>query len=240
MSFVQDSQAAGPESKQRLLLVVQNPVLSECFQEISERYVEYEVVVTTSLEEASAFVATEVYSLIIIDILGSELCSPKCWSFSRAVRESAPVMIVVDPDVCPIIATQVGASPNEYVMRPLRLCNLLERINCLLTSRKISTSRCYELGVLDFEPIKNLVRNKNTRVSVRLTEKEKLILEMLYNAKTESVSRDSLLKSVWGYQVAISTHTLETHVYRLRKKLQIASEVEGIILTTPGGYKLQV
>ena len=240
MSFVPTDQTGGLIGKQRLLLIAGNSVFSDCFQEITSRYVEYEVILVPSLEEASALVRKESFSLIIIDIMGRELCSPRCWRFSRSLGAAAPVIIVVDPDACPIITIQVGIGPNEYILRPFRLGDLLERINTLLTIPKINISQPYEIGILIFEPIKNLVRNKVTGVSERLTEKERLILEILCHAKMKSVSRDSLLKRVWGYQVSISTHTLETHVYRLRKKLQVVSEREDLIVTTPKGYKLHI
>jgi DNA-binding response OmpR family regulator len=225
-------------NRQRFLLVARDCVFADCVKEVFERYTEFRVVKSHSIEDARIRADTEEFSLIILDVQSYELCSAECSGLGASLDKMVPVMIVVDPEVCPLLAIQVGFGPNEYLMKPVRLGGLVERIKHLLTPDTGSTTGLYEIGPLNFEPLKNIVEHKVTGVSERLTEKEKLILETLYNAKTKSVSRDSLLSQVWGYQVAISTHTLETHVYRLRKKLHRVSEIETILVTTPKGYKV--
>ena len=73
---------------------------------------------------------------------------------------------------------------------------------------------------------------------MRLTEKETAILKHLYRAGDKVVSRDTLLGEVWGYNAGVTTHTLETHVYRLRQKIEADPSNARILLTEPGGYKL--
>jgi len=225
-------------NKQRFLLVGRDRVFADCVKEVIERYTEHEVVTSQSLEDAKRCADAEDFSLIILNVYPPELCSPECSGLGASLDEMVSVIVVVDPATCPLLAIQVGFAPNEYLMKPVRLGGLVERINLLLTPDIGGTIGPYSIGPLNFEPLKNIIEHKITGASVRLTEKEKLILETLYHAKTKSVSRDSLLKCVWGYQVAISTHTLETHIYRLRKKLHRVSEIESILVTTSKGYKL--
>ena len=223
-------------NKQRFLLVGRDCVFADCVKEVIERYTKYEVVTSESLEKARILAGAEEFFLIILNLPSSELCSADCSRLGVSLDEMVPVIVVVDPQACPLLAIQVGCGPNKYLMKPVRLGGLVEHINVLLAP----DTGPYAIGPLNFEPLKNLVEHKTTGAVVRLTEKEKLILETLFHAKTESVSRDSLLKYVWGYQVAISTHTLETHIYRLRKKLHRASEIESILVTIPNGYKLNI
>jgi len=225
-------------NRQRFLLVGRDCVFASCVKEVIERYTAYEVVTSQSLEEARISADAEPFSLIILNVHSPELCSPECSGLGASLDEMVPVIVVVDPETCPLLATQVGFGPNEYLMKPVRLGGLVERISLLLNPDSGGTVGPYSVGSLNFEPLKKVIEHKVTGVSVRLTEKEKLLLETLYHARAKSVSRESLLKCVWGYQVAISTHTLETHIYRLRKKLHKVSGTESILVTTPKGYKL--
>jgi DNA-binding response OmpR family regulator len=73
---------------------------------------------------------------------------------------------------------------------------------------------------------------------VRLTEKETAILKYLYRAGAKVVNRETLLSEVWGYNSGVTTHTLETHVYRLRQKMERDPSAAVILVTEPGGYRL--
>jgi DNA-binding response OmpR family regulator len=73
---------------------------------------------------------------------------------------------------------------------------------------------------------------------IRLTEKETAILRYLYRAGQKPVSRETLLQEVWGYNSGVTTHTLETHVYRLRQKVEKDAASPAILVTDGGGYKL--
>jgi DNA-binding response OmpR family regulator len=80
------------------------------------------------------------------------------------------------------------------------------------------------------------VRDDNKKI--RLTEKETAIIKFLYRSGEQSVSRETLLHDVWGYNAGVSTHTLETHIYRLRQKIERDPAQAEIIVTEGGGYKL--
>ncbi len=77
-----------------------------------------------------------------------------------------------------------------------------------------------------------------TKKKVRLTEKETSILKYLYHSGANVVGRDILLGEVWGYSAGVTTHTLETHVYRLRQKIESDPFDPKILITKPGGYQL--
>ena len=76
------------------------------------------------------------------------------------------------------------------------------------------------------------------RKRVRLTEKETNILKFLYRAQSGVVARDVLLHEVWGYNAGVTTHTLETHIYRLRQKIEPDPSNARLLVTESGGYRL--
>ena len=126
------------------------------------------------------------------------------------------------------VVTGLDAGANDYVAKPFKFAVLLARIRAQLRAHEASEDAVFTIGPYTFRPgAKILVSERGSKL--KLTEKETAILRYLYRAGQKTVSRDVLLQEVWGYNSAVTTHTLETHVYRLREK----------ILTNPsGGYKL--
>lgn len=208
-------------------------------RESIEAYTDHRVIAVGSLDEAIEVVKAANVALVLLDIPAQQLHSPQCSEFGLLLDGGTSVVIILDPAVCPVMAIQVGSGPNEYFLKPLRLGTILERIDVLLSPELKNKNTVWEIGELYFEPSKNLLRHRSNGTSVRLTEKERLILEMLCQGKPTSVSRENLLRNVWGYKAGITTHTLETHVYRLRKKLRLSLAIETPLVTTADGYKLQ-
>ena len=116
--------------------------------------------------------------------------------------------------------------------RPFRFSALLARLYaCWARSRPPADDAAVRIGPYTFHPSAKLLQADGRKV--RLTEKETNILKFLH-ASAGTVPRDILLHEVWGYGPAVATHTLETHIYRLRKKIEPdpASAVFSPILLT--------
>jgi DNA-binding response OmpR family regulator len=88
-----------------------------------------------------------------------------------------------------------------------------------------------------FKPALKILVEENGN-KVRLTEKETSILKFLYRASEKMVTRETLLTEVWGYNTGVTTHTLETHIYRLRQKIEKDPARAELLITETGGYKL--
>ena len=86
--------------------------------------------------------------------------------------------------------------------------------------------------------LKTMVLKDNKEI--RLTEMEAKILNFLYNSGGNLIKRDILLKEVWGYNSEVMTHTLETHIYRLRKKIETDSVGKNLLISESGGYRLNL
>ncbi|NBP49313.1 MAG: winged helix family transcriptional regulator, partial [Alphaproteobacteria bacterium] len=95
----------------------------------------------------------------------------------------------------------------------------------------------FEIGNLSFVPANKMLHEIGTDRMQALTEKESTILKFLYRAFPNDVTKSQILAEVWGFQNGVSTHTLETHIYRLRQKISRLTK-EPLVLTTEKGYRL--
>ena len=184
----------------------------------------------------------------------------------RAAEAERPDLILLDVDLpdmdgreacrqmrgqgvaCPIIMLTAAAADedtvqgleagaNDYVTKPYKFAVLLARIRAQLRSHEHSEGAVFRLGDYEFRPAAKLLVDDSQK-KIRLTEKETNILKYLYRAGEKPVSREELLAEVWGYNAGVTTHTLETHVYRLRQKIEPDPANAKLLLTEAGGYKL--
>jgi DNA-binding response OmpR family regulator len=140
-----------------------------------------------------------------------------------------------DTDSDTILGLELGA--NDYVAKPFRFAVLLARIRSQLRQHEASELAVFTIGSCTFQPSSKLLMGpKGNKMS--LTEKETAILRFLYRAGLRPISREVLLQEVWGYNSGVTTHTLETHIYRLRQKIEKDAASPEILVTEAGGYKL--
>lgn len=125
---------------------------------------------------------------------------------------------------------------TETLAKPFRIAALLQRLRGLIRTFESSDDAVLTIGPYTFKPASKHLVEADDRV-VRLTEKEASILKFLYRA-ADVVPREVLLHEVWGYNPAVTTHTLETHVYRLRQKIEKDPSNAQILVTDTGGYRL--
>lgn len=130
----------------------------------------------------------------------------------------------------------VGAS--KVYCKPFCLSSFLGNINSTLNLHENSKLGYIEYGCFILKPSSKELSTKDERSKIKLTEKEISIIRYLYQLNGKEVGKEELLKKVWGYSPDVSTHTLETHIYRLRKKIEKTFGKEEMIETVEGGYKL--
>jgi len=126
---------------------------------------------------------------------------------------------------------------NDYIAKPMRFGELVARILAQLRQYHVSGDTRFSAKGIEFIPADKSLTCSAQQKTVTLTEKETLILKKLFRSWPETVSRASLLSQVWGYHNDVTTHTLETHIYRLRQKINRLSEIQ-LIETTTTGYSL--
>jgi DNA-binding response OmpR family regulator len=133
----------------------------------------------------------------------------------------------------------LDAGANDYVLKPFKFSVLLARIRAHLRSHEASEDAIYKIGPYEFRPAMRVLIDP-TQKKVRLTDKEAAILRYLYRSGEKPVGREELLREVWGYNANVTTHTLETHIYRLRQKIEPDVQSPKLLITETGGYRLQV
>ncbi|MGA0605906.1 response regulator transcription factor [Phenylobacterium sp. VNQ135] len=175
--------------------------------------------------------------LVLLDVDLPDMDGRNACRQMRNNGVAAPVIMLTaatsDDDT--VMGLEAGA--NDYVAKPYKFAVLLARIRAQLRSHEHSEGAVFRLGAYEFRPAaKMLVDEKQKKI--RLTEKETNILKYLYRAGEKAVSREELLAEVWGYNAGVTTHTLETHVYRLRQKIEPDPANARLLLTEAGGYKL--
>jgi DNA-binding response OmpR family regulator len=195
----------------------------------------YEPVEAANYAQGLARGRDGLYEFMVLDVSlpdgdGRKLC--------RALRESGvtcPIVMLTAADTDEDTIEGLKSGANDYLAKPFRFAVLMARIDAHLRSHEMSEEAIYTVGPYTFRPSAKLLLEGGKRV--RLTEKETNILKFLQRAGA-TVSREVLLHEVWGYNPAVTTHTLETHIYRLRQKIEKDPARAQILITESGGYRL--
>ena len=167
------------------------------------------------------------------DIDGREVCRRL-----RLAGVGAPIIMLTGQTSDSDTIAGLDSGANDYVSKPFKFAVLMARIRAQLRSHEQSEDAVFRLGPYEFRPAAKILIDEKQK-KIRLTEKETSILKYLYRAGENPVPRDELLAEVWGYNAGVTTHTLETHVYRLRQKIEPDPTNASILLTETGGYRLQ-
>jgi DNA-binding response OmpR family regulator len=149
-----------------------------------------------------------------------------------------PVILLSDAGTEDDIVAGLDAGADDYVVRPLRIRELAARIRAQFRITMGRDDDDLQIGVLTFRPATRTAFHPFLAQPVRLTEKEAALLARLCRAEGRPVSRQTLLREVWGYSPSVSSHTVETHIYRLRRKIEGMPGAPPIVLSDEGGYRL--
>ncbi len=175
--------------------------------------------------------------LLVMDVGLPDMDGREAVKLLRKGGFKSPVIMLTghDTDADTILGLEAGA--NDYVTKPFRFAVLLARIRAQLRQYEQSEDATFTVGHYVFKPAQKLLTTEDGK-KIRLTEKEAAIIRYLYKAGQRVVTRDVLLEEVWGYNSGVTTHTLETHVYRLRQKIEKDPSNAEILVTENGGYKI--
>ena len=223
----------------KVLLIDDDEDLREALSEQLLMTEDFDVHEGSSGAEALEKVKQHSYDLLVLDVGlpdtdGRELC--------RLIRKQGvkcPILMLTghDTDSDTILGLDAGA--NDYITKPFKFPVLLARMRAQLRQHELSEDAIFVLGPYTFKPsLKLLVTSDDKKI--RLTEKETNILKFLYRSTEDVVPRDILLHEVWGYNAGVTTHTLETHIYRLRQKIEPDPGKASILITENGGYRLSL
>ena len=221
----------------KILIVDDDAELRDGLTEQLSLHEEFEAVGVESGSKGVQAAKAGQIDLVIMDVGLPDIDGREAVRILRKNGFKAPIIMLTghDTDSDTILGLESGA--NDYVTKPFRFAVLLARIRAQLRQHEASEDAVFTIGPYTFRPSSKLLLNPKGN-KVRLTEKETSILRYLYRAGQRPVSRETLLQEVWGYNSGVTTHTLETHIYRLRQKIEKDAAAPAILVTEAGGYKL--
>lgn len=220
-----------------ILLVDDDDDLRETLVEQLALQDEFSVLHKSTAADGMETAKNQSVDLVIMDVGLPDMDGREAVKELRRNGFRAPIIMLTghDTDADTILGLEAGA--NDYVSKPFRFAVLLARIRTQLRQHEQSEDATFNIGPYIFKPSQKLLTTENGQ-KIRLTEKEAAIIRYLYRAGQKVVTRDVLLEEVWGYNSGVTTHTLETHVYRLRQKIERDPSNAEILVTENGGYKI--
>ena len=220
-----------------ILVVDDDDDLRSTLVEQLSLYEEFNVIDEPNASKAVTTARGSIIDLLIMDVGLPDMDGREAVKLLRKGGFKAPIIMLTghDTDADTILGLEAGA--NDYVTKPFKFAVLLARIRVQLRQHEQSEDAVFTVGPYTFKPSQKLLLDQRGG-KVRLTEKEANIIRFLYRADRKAVPRDTLLQEVWGYNSNVTTHTLETHVYRLRQKIERDPQRAEILVTESGGYRL--
>ena len=223
----------------KILLINDDEDLREALSEQLLMTEDFDVYEGSNGAEALQKVKQQSYDLLVLDVGlpatdGRELC--------RLIRKQGvkcPIVMLTGHETESDTILGLDAGANDYITKPFKFLVLLARIRAQLRQHEQSEDAIFTLGPYTFKPSIKILVTADAK-KIRLTEKETNILKFLYGAIEDVVPRDILLHEVWGYNAGVTTHTLETHIYRLRQKIEPDPSKASILITENGGYRLSM
>ena len=178
------------------------------------------------------------YDAILLDVGlpdadGRDFCAQL-----RRDGNTTPIIMLTGADAEADVVRGLDAGANDYIAKPFRLPELLARVRAQLRTFDNSEAAIFTIGPYQFRPSAKLLLDPGRNRKLRLTDKECRILKYLLRADGASVDRATLLADVWGFNSGVDTHTLETHIYRLRQKIEADPSNPQLLLTVRGAYRL--
>jgi DNA-binding response OmpR family regulator len=223
--------------RRRIFLVDDDADLRKTLMDQLTHYREFELIEAGTAGEALSKVRDVHVDLMILDVGLPDMDGREAVKILRRDGFKSPILLLTghDSDSDEILGLESGA--NDYVTKPFRFSVLLARIRAQLRQHDQSEDVVFTIGPYSFQPAAKILESADGG-KVRLTDKETSILKYLYRQGPKTITRDVLLKEVWGYNNRVTTHTLETHIYRLRQKIERDPSNARLLVTEEGGYRL--
>ncbi len=222
----------------QVLIVDDDDTLRRSLAEQLELHEGFAVHQAADGKQALSLVKEHHFEVILMDVGlpdtdGRDLCR---LMRRQGVKTPIIMLTAADSDADTILGLDSGA--NDYIPKPFRLGVLLARLRAQLRQFELSDDATFPIGPYSFRPSAKMLVVPETDRRIHLTEKETAILKYLYRMGDRPIAREVLLDEVWGYNAGVTTHTLETHIYRLRQKIEPDPTSAKILVTEPGGYRL--
>ena len=223
----------------KILLIESDVDLREALCEQLRGTDQFEVFSSNNNTETIEKLRVQSYDMIVIDLhpLNNEGLEACRLTYAQNVK--CPILLLTERNEISRTVFGQDTRASDFILKPFKFPILLARINIQLRKYEKSYDSALTLGPYIFHPAMKILKTDDNN-EIQLTEKETDILKFLYHTVEDVVPRDILLHEVWGYNNSVTTHTLETHIYRLRQKIERNPSVAELLVTESGGYRLKV
>jgi DNA-binding response OmpR family regulator len=220
-----------------ILLVDDDEELRESLKDQLALHDEFEILTAATATQGVEVAKNNHVDLVLLDVGLPDMDGREACKVLRKTGFKSPIVMLTGNTADADVILGLDAGANDYITKPFKFAVLLARIRAQLRQHEQSEDAVFAIGQYTFKPAsKMLIDEKGSKI--RLTEKETSILKYLFRAGEKVVTRDVLLHEVWGYNAGVTTHTLETHIYRLRQKIEKDPSNAELLVTEMGGYKL--
>lgn len=221
----------------KILVVDDDDVLRGSLAEQLQLHEEFSCIEAATAAAGLDLARSRHVDMVLLDVGLPDMDGREVCRLMRKAGVKVPIVMLTGADTDSDAILGLDAGANDYVTKPFRFGVLLARIRAHLRSHEQSEDAVFKIGPYSFRPSAKMLTDAAEK-KIRLTEKETAILKFLYRAGAKVVGRDVLLTEVWGYNSGVTTHTLETHIYRLRQKIEADPSNAEILVTEAGGYRL--
>ena len=223
-------------SGKRILLVDDDAHLRAALTEqLAEDFLTVEA---ATAAEGQALALSQAFDAILLDVGLPDQDGRALCRVLRVAGIACPILMLTGATEEHDMISGLDAGASDYVIKPFRIGELMARLRAQLRQHAAAEDAEYAIGAFRFQPARKLLVAAETGARIRLTDKETAILRHLHRAVGQVVPRDALLGAIWGYNSEVNTHTLETHIYRQRQKIEADSANATLLVTAPGGYRL--
>ena len=227
-------------TRSHILMVAPEAALREMLATTIATAMDMQAMPAGSASLASAIVLgrdARVDALVVASELEGESGAAFCQRLRRlGVR--LPILLLSEDAEEASIVDGLDAGANDVVALPYRAGELLARLRAHLRCHAWCDDVVLPIGPYQFRPGAKLLHDAEANRRIRLTDKETAVLKFLFRADGVPVGRRALLREVWGYAPGATTHTVETHIYRLRRKIEPDPNQIALLLNDGGGYRL--
>ena len=225
--------------RKTILFVSEALLLKDLLLDQLQKQGEYLLEESLSVTEAISLIVKEHFDCILIDSSLADVSLSNLCKNIRLEGVRSPIILVAEELGEGVAIAALDAGANDYVLKPFKINVLVAKIRSNIRQFEQSEFAILRFGRFSFKPGDKILLNNSSKEEVRLTDKETAIIKLLYLSGGEVVTRATLLEEVWGYNTTLTTHTLETHIYRIRQKVGNASSGQDFIATEAEGYRMQ-
>ena len=223
--------------KKKILLFEPNEILRVTLSEQLLINKDYDVALASSLRDFKWHADNSIFDLLIMGEDGKSYSISSFLEFIKEAQITNKILFMIEYGSGEVLISERSTDQYHVINKPFRFQHFMKKINILLAKLSGENNVYHVVGPFVFFPKRKMIKT-NDRKEIELTEKEVDILRCLLSTDEEIVDREKLLKQVWNYNLDVTTHTLDTHIYRLRQKLEKNPSIPRLIISEGGGFKI--